>query len=91
VDLVESVQEWGPRHERSRLVLVGWPWLVGILWRLELDHLRRSTSRYRPKRDDERSPDQMNGGVGRGVERVVLAHRGMSGELGERKFCARKA
>lgn len=93
MDLVEFAQEQGLRCGHSRLAPVGWPLLFGfgILWLLGLDHLRRSTSRYQPKRADERSLDQMNDGGGRGVESVVLVHRGRNGGLDERMFCARKA
>ena len=93
MDLVEFGREEGPRHEHSRLAPGGWPGRFGaeILWLLELDHLRRSTSRYQPKRGDGRSLDQMNDGGGRGVECVVLAHRGKSEGMDERMFCVRKA
>ena len=89
--LAEFAREQEPGHEHSRLVLVRRRSLFELVWQLELGHLRRSTSRYRPKRDDEGAQDRMNDGGGRGVGCAVLAHRGRSEEMGGKRFCARKA
>ena len=91
--LVEFGRGQGFRGEGSGLAPVWWAWLVGFgtQWLLELDHLRQSTSLYQPRRGDERSRDQMNDGGGRGVGCVGWAHREKNEELGEKKFCARRA
>jgi hypothetical protein len=93
VALVEFGRGQGLGHERSRLAPVGWPGPVGfgIRWLLELDHLKRSTSRYQRGHGDGWSLEQMNDDGGRGVGCVVLARREKTEGMDGKKFCAGKA